>query len=251
MDGCLKCPHDACQKRLAYKTKQNLLRHYGIRKFTPLTIGPFTDILMVDVACNEVCVFCCMRFEQTNKLLRHVEECHKHEVGRKAQFMDDTCSELASIVSEELHAAQHRQSSSSTNPRGKRTRVVSDIDSGAFDTERARKARIIDNGDQIVQAATQSSSSRQPTAAFMGLHTMEEINGVDMNGMVNMENMAMNGVVNMSSMDINAAVVMDSAGMDRFDRVSSELIYPNQAENLGDIFYAPILQMVSAPASFQ
>ncbi|UPX17091.1 uncharacterized protein EKO05_0007467 [Ascochyta rabiei] len=136
---CLTCPHEACEaKSTTYKTKQKLIRHYAIH-----------------VKCYEVCIFCCIRFEESQKFLRHIEDCHNKERGRKADFMNTTCTELVTNVSQELLVAWHSKSSANTNLNGKRMRALSDVAS-VLDPERATKVRVTNDGHHAAQAATQS-----------------------------------------------------------------------------------------------
>ncbi|KAF1840117.1 uncharacterized protein K460DRAFT_371331 [Cucurbitaria berberidis CBS 394.84] len=198
------------------------------------TFGLFTNTLTTDVTCDEVCVFCCIHFQETHKFLRHVDECHKKEEGRKALFISSTCGELMMKVTHELHVARHKPSSD-INVVGKRRRVDSDVDY----TERAGKVRAMNNGHQIAQAVNQLSYSRQPTLTFIG--TGGESSSVNMNGAVDMNRamnsadihggVVMNGAVDMhgamnsadihggvvmNRTDMNGRVVVDSVGMNGF-----------------------------------
>ncbi|PVH98637.1 hypothetical protein DM02DRAFT_40892 [Periconia macrospinosa] len=172
--------------------------------------------------------------------MKHAEECHKKETGRKAQYTSQTCMDLSSIVSHELHVAQHRGLSSGMNPNGKRAQAVPDTDSGAMDTQRAGKVRITDNGDQVAQVATQLSSSGQPNATFMGMAAGGGMDSVDIDGTVDMNSTGINGV------DMNGVAVMNRLDMNGLGDISSELIYPGPVEGLRNFYYAPILQTVSS-----
>ena len=192
------------------------------------TIWLLTDIVMTDVPCDEVCVFCCIRFGDTRKFLRHVAECHKLETGRKADFLRHTCTELEAVIGHELHIARHKRLPPEMTSTGKRTRVVSETSSVTLDTERTVKVRVMDKGYQIAQAANQLSSFGQATATI----TANSTGGGS------------------SSVGIDAAMSMNSVNVNGFDDVASGLTYPVLEGDLDSCSIAPIFQIVSGPDSY-
>ncbi|KAB2099595.1 hypothetical protein AG0111_0g12090 [Alternaria gaisen] len=126
------------------------------------------------------------------------------------------------------------------NSDGKRARAVPDTDSGAMDTQGAEKVRIMDNGDQTAQVATQLNSSGQPNATFVGMAPGRAMDSVDIDGSVHINNMGIDGV------NMNGVAVMNRLDMNGLGDISSQLIYPGPVEGLGNFYYAPILQTVSS-----
>lgn len=211
------------QTRICYGTTQYVI--------VSLLILDYSLTSPQDVTCDEVCVFCCIRFDATQKFLRHVEDCHRKDKGRKADYLGTTCTELSAKVAHELHLARHSKPYSDPGSEGKRRRLDSDVGIGALDTGRAKKVCTMNNGQPIA------------TSTFMQTPTGGEPGSVDMHGAV-----GMHGTVDMHRVDMNGRMLMDSVG-NGFDQVSSGLFYSNQADGLGGFDFAPILHMISAPAA--
>lgn len=59
-------------------------------------------MLIADVTCDEVCVYCGKHFTKLSAFRRHAES-HTNGTDRKAKYMQDTCDELGRSAENELH----------------------------------------------------------------------------------------------------------------------------------------------------
>jgi hypothetical protein len=83
------CPLDDCTRVEPFSTKYKLWRHYAQH-----------------IRIEEVCVFCFKIFRLASEFIRHTEDNHKEETGRRATFMQATLEELRGRINDELNAAK-------------------------------------------------------------------------------------------------------------------------------------------------
>ena len=92
-----------------------------------------SNTLNTDVRCGEVCVVCFKPFEFASEVIRHGEENHRTESGRKATYMKETLEEVSRRVTSDLYAAKaafmERSVLGSKSESKKRTRDEAGMDS--------------------------------------------------------------------------------------------------------------------------
>ncbi|KAH7129672.1 hypothetical protein B0J13DRAFT_131176 [Dactylonectria estremocensis] len=110
------CPFPNCKRTKPFATNYKLWRHAAQH-----------------VRCGEVCVICFKPFEFASEIIRHCEENHRTESGRKATYMKETLEEVSRRVTSELYAAKaafmERSILGSKSESKKRTRDEASMDS--------------------------------------------------------------------------------------------------------------------------
>ncbi|KAG7432346.1 hypothetical protein Forpi1262_v007054 [Fusarium oxysporum f. sp. raphani] len=157
------CPFPNCKRTKPFATNFKLWRHAAQH-----------------VRCEEVCVICFKLFEFASEIIRHCEENHRTEFGRKATYMKGTLEEVSRRVSSELYAAKivfkERTLVCSTSESKKRTRDEAGIDNETLETQGAELVALTTQRSQL-HATNMSALPPPPTdAAFPLIMTASELN---------------------------------------------------------------------------